>query len=76
MNWSSRANKLYWRCLRKKDYPTEAQAVHAARTIRARSTRRKDQRMVAYKCDYCPGWHVGHLKADSKAWRERRETIE
>lgn len=73
MSWSNRSNKLYWRCLRKKDFASEDEAKHAAACIRSRSTRHKDRRMVAYKCEYYDHWHVGHVKPDSRRWREIQE---
>lgn len=43
-------------------YATEAEAVKSARDYKAHTREHKSikNRIVAYKCRFCPFWHVGH----------------
>ncbi len=43
-------------CSLKRRYDSEGQARSSASSL----YRAKGERVWAYKCKWCPGWHVGH----------------
>jgi hypothetical protein len=53
-------------CTRKRRYQTRQAA-----DIAARRTNNRDGRLVAYKCDFCGGFHVGHSRAARSANRRK-----
>lgn len=49
----------YMTCKRKRLYPDQGAATKALAKIVAAGTRDAD-RLHAYRCRFCGGWHVGH----------------
>ena len=46
-----------------------------ARVIAAGASRRNGERYVAYRCEICLNWHIGHRITPARAARLRRERM-
>jgi hypothetical protein len=53
-------------CTRKRYHATRESAERSARR-----TNNRDGRLVAYKCNFCDGWHVGHSRAHKAPQRRK-----
>lgn len=58
------------RCERKVRHETQAIAI--AEAMRLRRRHGLSERISAYGCQYCGGWHVGHLPSRIVAAIDRR----
>ena len=65
-----KSNTLWWECERKTRYDSLERAEQIAARRRAAPKYSKNIRRIAYPCPYCMGYPVGHLKLDSRRWRE------
>lgn len=53
---------LSHKCFRKERYETEQDEGLKRHLDKLRSAGYDRDRLVAYACDVCGGWHVGHVK--------------
>ena len=52
-------------CTSKKRYPTQTDAVGEMIGIKKRT----GEKLHSYKCKFCNGWHIGHLKGNNRVLR-------
>lgn len=57
-------------CGSKVRYRSEISAGHAAETMQ----RKRGEEFNAYHCQWCGGWHVGHVLTAERIARRRMET--
>lgn len=59
---SNRQARLRKRACEQKTRMTQAVAERVAEQIRQSPSHVRNKWVVAYKCQHCEGWHIGHQK--------------